>query len=334
MALETANFLDDLIPTNPVSADGTAQGDDHLRLIKATLKATFPTLASARYLEQPRVDVANAAVPLLWAATSNYANLLGTTAKTGFASGTEGQWKIVRIAATMTLEHDGTTLDLPGDDDIAAVEGDHMIVMCRGGTSNKVFAYFRANGKAVEETFVLPVADDVGKYLQASGVGTTAYTQVEQAGKIAFWPFAAVPTGWLECNGQEVLRTTPLGVLLAGTYGNGNGTTTYNVPDLRGEFIRCWDHGAGRDPNAATRTTRGDLAATTGDNVGTRQAWALEAHTHGYTVPLAAGDGGNQTMRLSSAPAGNYSNNTSGASATTSTETRPRNVYLMPIIKT
>lgn len=42
MGLETANFINDLVTTNPVSGDKRKQGDDHLRLIKAALKATFP----------------------------------------------------------------------------------------------------------------------------------------------------------------------------------------------------------------------------------------------------------------------------------------------------
>ena len=44
MPLETATYLSDLVPTNPVQTDGVAQGDDHLRLIKETLQATFPNI--------------------------------------------------------------------------------------------------------------------------------------------------------------------------------------------------------------------------------------------------------------------------------------------------
>lgn len=44
MALETATYLNGLVATNPTSTDGMQQGDDHLRLIKAVLLATFPNL--------------------------------------------------------------------------------------------------------------------------------------------------------------------------------------------------------------------------------------------------------------------------------------------------
>lgn len=47
MALETATYISDLVATNPAVADPTGQGDDHLRLLKATLLATFPSITGA-----------------------------------------------------------------------------------------------------------------------------------------------------------------------------------------------------------------------------------------------------------------------------------------------
>ena len=47
MALESAKFINGLVATNPVSTDGLAQADDHMRLIKGTIKATFPNVAGA-----------------------------------------------------------------------------------------------------------------------------------------------------------------------------------------------------------------------------------------------------------------------------------------------
>ena len=42
MALESGTYINSLVATNPVATDGLAQADDHMRLIKATIKATFP----------------------------------------------------------------------------------------------------------------------------------------------------------------------------------------------------------------------------------------------------------------------------------------------------
>lgn len=47
MALETATYISDLVATNPTGGDGKAQGDDHIRLVKSTVKATFPNVAGA-----------------------------------------------------------------------------------------------------------------------------------------------------------------------------------------------------------------------------------------------------------------------------------------------
>jgi hypothetical protein len=47
MALESATYIDGLIATNPLATDPRSEGDDHIRLLKAVLKATFPNIAGA-----------------------------------------------------------------------------------------------------------------------------------------------------------------------------------------------------------------------------------------------------------------------------------------------
>ncbi len=47
MALETGTYISDLVATNPVASDAKSQGDDHIRLIKSTVKATFPNVSGA-----------------------------------------------------------------------------------------------------------------------------------------------------------------------------------------------------------------------------------------------------------------------------------------------
>jgi len=55
----------------------------------------------------------------------------------------------------------------------------------------------------------------------------------------------ATPNGWIFCNGSEISRTAyaKLFAKIGTTYGAGDGSTTFNVPDLRGEFIRGWGSG-------------------------------------------------------------------------------------------
>ena len=68
-------------------------------------------------------------------------------------------------------------------------------------------------------------------------------------GAISIFPYSAIPSGYLECNGQAISRTTyaDLFAKIGTTYGTGNGSTTFNLPDLRGEFVRGWDNGRGVD---------------------------------------------------------------------------------------
>jgi hypothetical protein len=47
MPLEVASYINGLVSTNPVSTDGLAQADDHLRLIKGTILSTFPNITGA-----------------------------------------------------------------------------------------------------------------------------------------------------------------------------------------------------------------------------------------------------------------------------------------------
>jgi hypothetical protein len=47
MALESATYISDLVSTNPTSSDNLSQGDDHLRLLKSAIKATFPNVSGA-----------------------------------------------------------------------------------------------------------------------------------------------------------------------------------------------------------------------------------------------------------------------------------------------
>ena len=47
MALESTTYIDGLVTTNPTGTDPRSQGDDHLRLIKSTLRSTFPNVAGA-----------------------------------------------------------------------------------------------------------------------------------------------------------------------------------------------------------------------------------------------------------------------------------------------
>jgi hypothetical protein len=78
-------------------------------------------------------------------------------------------------------------------------------------------------------------------------------------GAIMAFAMSAAPTGWVSCSGQQVSRTGIFKDLFAAigtTYGVGNGTTTFHLPDMRGEFVRGWDNNRGIDSGRAFASTQ------------------------------------------------------------------------------
>jgi hypothetical protein len=78
MALENATYIDGLVITNPVSTDGLAQADDHMRLIKSTIKSTFPNITGAISADQTEINVLDG----ITASTAELNTLTGITATT------------------------------------------------------------------------------------------------------------------------------------------------------------------------------------------------------------------------------------------------------------
>ena len=72
------------------------------------------------------------------------------------------------------------------------------------------------------------------------------------------------PSGYLKCNGA-VSRTTyaDLFAIIGTTHGAGNGSTTFNVPDLRGEFVRGWDDSRGGYGRSFGSSQSGTVSTTT-----------------------------------------------------------------------
>lgn len=72
------------------------------------------------------------------------------------------------------------------------------------------------------------------------------------AGTVAYFSLSSAPDGWLKANGAAISRTdySNLFSAISTQFGAGNGSTTFNVPDLRGEFIRSLDDGRGITSNS------------------------------------------------------------------------------------
>lgn len=135
------------------------------------------------------------------------------------------------------------------------------------------------------------------------------------AGTVAYFAANAVPAGWLKANGATVSRTAYAALFLAigTTYGAGDGSTTFKLPDCRGEFLRGLDDGRGVDA---------------GRVIGSAQSGEIQSHFHyvgepSYPIPSSGG----WSLRA----AGNSSS--AASSYAGGAETRPRNVAMLACIK-
>jgi phage-related tail fiber protein len=99
--------------------------------------------------------------------------------------------------------------------------------------------------------------------------------QVTPIGSIQPYGGGVVPDGWMACDGSPISRSTYSNLFLAiGTsWGVGDGSTTFNLPDLRGRFLRGTDDTSGNDPDSATR--KDSLDNIVGDVVGSLQEDAI-----------------------------------------------------------
>lgn len=152
---------------------------------------------------------------------------------------------------------------------------------------------------------------------------------VQAPGSVIYVAKASAPSGYLKANGAAISRTTyaALFTAIGTTYGAGDGSTTFNLPDLRGEFIRGFDDGRGVD---------------TGRTLGSAQADALQNITGSALIrsPGSSSSGAfTQTGSTSVAYGGSSSasqytlNFDASLVARTAAETRPRNIALLPCIK-
>jgi microcystin-dependent protein len=124
--------------------------------------------------------------------------------------------------------------------------------------------------------------------------GVIAETGNTPAGAVLAFAMQTPPSGWLECDGTAVSRSTYAALFAAiGTvYGGGDGSTTFNLPDLRAYFIRGWDHGRGIDTGRAFGSTQ------TGQNLAhTHAPGSLVMPNHGHPTFVSGGD--NNTSQTS-----------------------------------
>jgi microcystin-dependent protein len=200
LPLETATFIPDLTTSNPAHTDGLSQADSHMRLIKATVKNTFPNFTSAALQStQAQLDAAATAI----AGTAYYRFLMGTAA----------------LPAITPVGNPNTGLWSPAANQLAVSLGGVNAATWAGGVFNSVLP------------FGAPAVVSTGAYSGGTG-------QLVPIGHTGIWWDDVLPTegGYAWANGQIIASANTVCPVLLARWGSrfgGNGVTTMGVPDLR-----------------------------------------------------------------------------------------------------
>jgi microcystin-dependent protein len=125
--------------------------------------------------------------------------------------------------------------------------------------------------------------------LSSTSMGVMNHTPT---GVVLAWTSAVAPTNWLLCDGSEVSRTTysKLFNVVGTQFGVGNGSTTFNVPDLRGRTIIMVDGAANRITAASTGGASADTLGGSG-GAQTHTLTTSEIPAHAHNIQSHHGDG-------------------------------------------
>lgn len=117
---------------------------------------------------------------------------------------------------------------------------------------------------------------------------TTKQDRLEMVAAIAGFPLASAPAGWLKANGAAVSRTAYADLFsrIGTTFGAGDGSTTFNLPDYRGEFLRGFDDGRGLDGGRTLNSVQAAMVLAHNHTAG---ADVQGNHAHTASVSAAGG---------------------------------------------
>ena len=162
-------------------------------------------------------------------------------------------------------------------------------------------------------------------------------------------PTEKIPAGWMLCDGSAISRSdfANLYDAIGVNWGTGDGSTTFNLPDLRGMFLRGVSGESGNDPDAGNRVVLTNNGGNTGNNVGSYQGDAIRNIVGDLTAVLTRrnADGATGAFTLNrgwwyeiigedraDAWVSNLNFN-AAAVVPVGSDNRPKNVYVTYIIK-
>ncbi len=175
---------------------------------------------------------------------------------------------------------------------------------------------------------------------RSTQLATTAFVGAEcqiaaPTGAVYTFAGATVPTGWLKCNGALLSRTvyTALFAVIGTTYGAGDGSTTFALPDLRGEFVRGADDGRGVDAGRVFGSAQSDAVQAWTATMTLQRAQVNSTEAIGGAISMGATGGGSAGPGTTWATGVMTIGPGVNSTARTAAESRPRNVAMHYIIK-
>lgn len=230
------------------------------------------------------VTVASASTADILGAGSEFVAISGTTTITSFGTGTNKK-RFVRATGAFTITHNATTLICPGGVNLTTIAGDTFTVISDSSSNARIYNYQR-------NSFV-PPSVPVGTVFDYAG--------------------SSAPSLWLFCYGQDVSRTTYAALFSAigTTYGVGDGSTTFTLPDLRGRVVAGKDNMGGTSANRLTDQSGGLDGDTLGDTGGAETVTISQTHLPNVSLSSSG-------LSASSSTSVSISGGTIGATSTAS----------------
>lgn len=261
--------------------------------------------------------------------------VVDTTGQVGIGTATPANAIDVAGGAIQISSSGGTSrtvMSADSTDSIFSVNDDRNFTVKTNATTR-----LTVNSSTATSTVPVVLPADPTTALQAA---TKQYVDAAgPSGAIMAFAGTTAPSGWLKCEGQAISRTTyaTLYAAIGTAWGVGDGSTTFNVPDLRGMFVRGTGTNATGSSSGAVGPSVGTYAADTYLNHS--HAVTDPGHTHGnsggsFTVSSGVAQGVLQTGTGGSVTASNTTGLTVNTSTTGGTETKPKNYGVLYIIKT
>lgn len=325
-AIVASNILPPILPNAYLkwNEDGTQLGYD-TAIPDAAILSTDAALIAESYATEPEnvfVKTYNNGVPT---PTTDYSALHWAAKSEGFAGDSDdsavesqlSQW--LSDAAKLTAQSYATE---PENVFVKTYSSDGDGTFTATNTTDHSSLHWAAKSQASSEASAGDVSfDNTGTESVSTNVQDALFEifgiipTLNQTGTIIVFGASTAPTGYLKCNGAVISRTTysALFSIIGTTFGAGDGSTTFALPDLRGYFPRGFDDGRGID---------------TGRVFGSNQADEFKQHEHNTASDNIRTT---QTGGVGLSELGTGVNHPT--SSTGGTETRPKNIALLYCIK-